>query len=83
MSGGIDALEAIGRKTMDVISEGDPGMILLLLIQRNVVETIHNTQGFVFRFETKKSSNKGADFRPSSCAVKGELLGQLVDQYCW
>lgn len=27
MSGGIDALEAIGRKTMDVISDGDPGTL--------------------------------------------------------
>ena len=25
MSGGLDALEAIGRKTVDIISEGDPG----------------------------------------------------------
>jgi hypothetical protein len=34
MSGGIDALEAIGRKTMDVLSEGDPGRIVYLLLQK-------------------------------------------------
>ena len=25
MSGGLDALETIGKKTMEVLSEGDPG----------------------------------------------------------
>lgn len=25
VSGGLDALEVIGRKTVDIISEGDPG----------------------------------------------------------
>ena len=25
MSGGLDALESLGKKTMEVISEGDPG----------------------------------------------------------
>ena len=32
MSGGLDALEAIGRKTVDIISEGDPGMFLTSII---------------------------------------------------
>lgn len=27
MSGGLDALETIGKKTMEVLSEGDPGKI--------------------------------------------------------
>ena len=27
VSGGLDALETIGRKTVDLISEGDPGII--------------------------------------------------------
>ncbi len=26
VSGGLDALETLGKKTMDVLSEGDPGM---------------------------------------------------------
>ena len=26
MSGGLDALEFIGKKTMDVLAEGDPGL---------------------------------------------------------
>ncbi len=26
MSGGLDALETLGKKTMEVLSEGDPGM---------------------------------------------------------
>lgn len=28
MSGGLDALETIGKKTMQVLSEGDPGKII-------------------------------------------------------
>ncbi len=37
MSGGLDALETLGKKTMEALSDGDPGMFVLLSTQEQLL----------------------------------------------
>ncbi len=48
MTGGLDALESIGKKTMEVLSEGDPGMALHIVGSL----CIHT---YLFRLDQKES----------------------------
>ncbi len=49
MSGGLDALETLGKKTMEALSEGDPGRYS----PKNNFFTSFSLPHFNFNFKTK------------------------------
>ncbi|XP_062513895.1 protein FAM114A2-like isoform X2 [Corticium candelabrum] len=76
VSGGIDALEAIGRKTMDVISDGDPG----LRQKRAAIQELTSGPAVVLS-KLLRDAKQQAEENQNSNAETGIHFSTLFDEY--